>query len=90
MRAIDADALMEIYMDRISLVADRYSPDSSECGILAGAMKLLDEQPTIKPERKKGKWKYGACSECGFSWADITLLHEVPYFCPNCGADMRG
>lgn len=50
MRLIDADALMEIYMDRLSLVADRYSPDSSECGILAGAMKLLDEQPTIEPE----------------------------------------
>jgi hypothetical protein len=50
MRAIDADALMETYADRMSVVADRYSPDSSECGILCGAMKLLSIQPTIEPD----------------------------------------
>ena len=50
MRLIDADALMETYADRMSVVADRYSPDSSECGILCGAMKLLSIQPTIEPD----------------------------------------
>jgi len=50
MRAIDGDALMETYADRMSVVADRYSPDSSECGILCGAMKLLSIQPTIEPD----------------------------------------
>ena len=51
------------------------------------AIKAL-EQPTIEPERKKGKWinsyKRQTCSVCkqrGYrSWS----------FCPNCGADMRG
>ena len=47
-RLIDADALMEIYADRMSAVAERYSIGSSECGILAGAMKLLETQPTIE------------------------------------------
>lgn len=51
-RLIDANALMELYADRLTVVAERYSPDSSECGILSGAMKLLEIQPTIE-ERKK-------------------------------------
>lgn len=94
-RMIDADALMELYADRLTVVAERYSPDSSECGILSGAMKLLEIQPTIEP--KNGKWRrrlvdcgFNAdwhCSRCGWK----TSLEEHGYnFCPNCGADMRG
>ena len=97
MRPIDADALMEIYMDRLSLVADRYSPDSSECGILTGAVKLLDAQPTIEPEPKTGEWIvtsefddccYAKCNQC-----NVTQIFyygkPLTNFCPNCGADMR-
>ena len=40
-RLIDADRLMRIYEDRLEKVADRYGVDSSEAGILSGAMKLL-------------------------------------------------
>lgn len=76
MRMIDGDALMELYADRLTAVAARYSPDSSECGILSGAMKLLEIQPIIE-ERKTGKWvkvhgyctpggdPVWCCSECG-------------------------
>ena len=97
MRLIDADALMEIYMDRLSLVADRYSPDSSECGILSGAMKLLDKQPTIEPERKTGEWiphksifgglgeRVYTCDQCGHN-----IGFHMENYCPNCGADKRG
>ena len=57
---------------------------------------IIDEQPTIEPERKKGKWinlknKKGTilalrCSVCGNS-----PKHAIRSdFCPNCGADMRG
>ena len=95
MRLVDADALMELYADRLTAIAERYSPDSSECGILSGAMKLLEIQPTIEP--KNGKWRrrlvdcgFNAdwhCSRCGWK----TSLEEHGYnFCPNCGADMRG
>ena len=38
---IDADRLMRVYEDRLEKVADRYGVDSSEAGILSGAMKLL-------------------------------------------------
>jgi len=40
-RLIDADKLMRVYEDRLEKVADRYGVDSSEAGILSGAMKLL-------------------------------------------------
>lgn len=101
MRLIDADALMETYADRMSVVADRYSPDSSECGILCGAMKLLSIQPTIEPERKKGRWikktikkkieNDYSCSECGrhvsvMRGYDVRLVYP---FC-HCGAEMEG
>ena len=44
---VDRGELMDTYVDRLTAVAERYSPDSSECGILSGAMKLLAIQPTI-------------------------------------------
>ena len=40
-RLIDADRLMRVYKDRLEKVIDRYGVDSSERGILSGAMKLL-------------------------------------------------
>ena len=46
-RLIDADRLMRTYEDRLEKVADRYGIDSSEAGILSGAMKLLMIEPTI-------------------------------------------
>ena len=96
-RMIDADALMELYADRLTVVAERYSPDSSECGILSGAMKLLEIQPTIE-ERKTGKWlpdnnnyyeERFICSVCGKSYKVDTCMGKPMWdFCP-CGADMR-
>lgn len=64
---------------------------------------IIDEQPTIEPERKKGKWiddgtEFGCCCDsCGITLdeyfmgdlSNITLC-KVLKFCPNCGADMRG
>lgn len=40
-RLIDADRLMRVYEDRLEKVINRYGIDSSERGILSGAMKLL-------------------------------------------------
>lgn len=54
---------------------------------------LEDAQPTVEPQRIKGRWidvtKTGGaelwkCSECG------ELELEDSYFCPNCGAWMLG
>lgn len=50
-KLIDADRLMRVYEDRLEKVADRYGVDSSEAGILSGAMKLLmDQDVTIEVE----------------------------------------
>ena len=59
---------------------------------------IIDDQPTIEPERKKGKWiefpNHTAykCSECGriIQTADGRKNVSKHYpFC-HCGADMRG
>ena len=58
---------------------------------------IIDEQPTIEPERKTGRWidittdesidvEY-KCSECGF---EMFLWSNLTNFCPNCGAKMEG
>lgn len=53
----------------------------------------LKRVPSAQPQRMKGRWinvtKTGGaelwkCSECG------ELELEDSYFCPSCGADMRG
>lgn len=59
----------------------------------------VPKQPTIEPERKKGKWigdrlistnggTYGVrrCSECEAYYQDVGYGWN---YCPNCGADMR-
>ena len=62
-------------------------------------VKLL-ELPSVRPERKRGKWIDGdvetgalniqytekICSICG--WSHSLVIPNN--FCPNCGADMRG
>ena len=46
-RLIDEDRLMRVYEDRFEKVADRYGVDSSEAGIISGAMKLLMIEPGV-------------------------------------------
>lgn len=62
----------------------------------------LAKLPSAQPERKKGKWDkksiafYWKCSECGTvvnSDRHTVFLYPIMeqiYFCPYCGADMRG
>ena len=46
-RLINADALMDIFADRLAKVSVRYGIDSAVAGAFSGAMKLLDVQPTV-------------------------------------------
>ena len=56
------------------------------------AEEWLREVPSAQPEKMRGKWKEHKdypnlaylCSECD-CFATVRS-----YFCPNCGADMRG
>ena len=73
-----------------------YSPTGLR--YLIGAIRDL---PSAQPERKKGKWiitktergwncaEYPTevtCSNCNY----IEDYQKALYFCPNCGAEMRG
>lgn len=96
-RCIDADALIDIFEDRLAKVSARYGVNSAVAGAVAGAMGLIEAQPTIEPERKTGKWirtgrenVYGGyeveCSECGDA---VMITHvEDELYCRHCGARM--
>lgn len=46
---------------------------------------ILTAEPTADVvESKKGKWKQGLCSECGYNWD--APISSVPNYCPNCGS----
>ena len=61
---------------------------------------IIDEQPTIEPERKTGHWvyrpewsKYGdvwSCSECGEKTSQSVMGEPRFKYCPMCGAKMKG
>ena len=90
MRKIDADALKE----EIDYYIREAGWGETRNEALRWCLEFIDNQPTIEPERKKGKWiKTGqsfifpekfrnySCSECGYD-VDKTKFN----FCPNCGA----
>ena len=84
---IDADALMKAMYHR-AFETDEDTMWQSGCWVRYRAVEqAVKDQPTIGPERKKGKWIpwYGSvymCSEC-------RAVREKENFCPRCGADMR-
>ena len=45
--------------------------------------------PPAQPERKRGIWIQGCCTECGYDWGRVAPLARVPNFCPGCGAIMK-
>ena len=65
--------------------------DCNEYKLLMG---LLEQQPSEDcEERKRGEWNIThildnfavECSNCGYQYGNTSF-----YFCPICGADMRG
>ena len=85
MRCIDADALKK---DLTRFYDNEVT-----------AKRLIDEQPTIEPQRNKGHWirhpeqrnifngKTIECSECHEKYT--VQYVEDEWFCRHCGADMR-
>lgn len=87
MRLIDADALLRDI--------ERYHVSDGKF------QHWVEAQPTIEPERKKGRWvkavgtsgiRRSRCSECGKYYPhDTEFPFNVPSgynYCPNCGAYM--
>lgn len=64
------------------------------------AIGVICDLPSAQPERKTGTWIYKNdlkqhfCSECGYPSLthDDTYIYgmDLPNFCEDCGADMRG
>ena len=99
MRAIDADRLIDdlkydVTMDQDSLDYEELTDSNREKiqfdkDCKQNAIDLLQNAPTIEPERKKGKWinirhdNIAECDQCGITGR--TWMR----FCFDCGADMR-
>ena len=52
---------------------------------------LVNNAPTIEPERKPGKWIDGKCDQCGCHapyWSMSTTYYKSNY-CPECGVKME-
>ena len=96
MRAIDADAFKDYIRGACEDMKHLYKDNGAWAKeITESFCKDIDEQPTIQPEPKRGRWIYKTdlitaptgyweCSEC----KEGRLLYEEN-FCPHCGADMR-
>lgn len=96
MRTIDADALMEVINRHCYPV--QHDMTSIEPGMtLVGIIQAVQEQPTVEPERKTGRWTnaydgndgHVKCTGC-FKTYDWISQAQYYNYCPNCGADMRG
>ena len=92
MRTIDADDFgNRMYHEVFEKDTDMQKWDSG-CWVRYKLFEnVLREQPTIEPERKKGKWieddeGYFYCDQCGkYPAYQITQSD----YCPNCGVDNR-
>lgn len=111
MSLIDGDALLK-RVQQEEIQAQIHGREFSTCFMSPGGTPstewwfvedLIENAPTIEPERKKGKWiddgtEFGCCCDsCGVTLDDYFMgdlsevhLHKIPNYCPNCGADMRG
>ena len=86
MRLIDADAML-------ARLEEWNTNDSMDKALYNFALCRINEQPTIEPERKKGRWipvtngrgghECDQCHEYAPSWA--TGEEHLTKYCPNCG-----
>lgn len=71
--------------------------DKARVDEIDNCIATLINLPSAQPERKRGEWRhyegYLTCSECGTEYDDDIMTHccdDVPKYCPNCGARMKG
>lgn len=89
MRLVDADHLVSLVNDA-TILGD---------GFKQAFTSIVNGEPTIEPERKKGKWiscalsEHYKCDQCGHRalfWPDEEgeLAEALTGYCPFCGADL--
>lgn len=57
----------------------------------------LKKLPSVQPEKKTGHWigiddepcDVYECDQCGATYDTVGNTWDLPYFCPDCGSDMR-
>lgn len=93
MRTIDGDALEELFREVIGCIAKKPEMNGNlEHMVRASAMviEMIQDAPTIEPERKRGKWinhiekGMRECKECGEQLETERACRAN--FCPNCGS----
>lgn len=86
-------------IDALDALCDRECEYSKQqrgfmCGAcrLGSAFDVIDELPSVQPQRMKGKWKQADKNEPYFVQCSVCryMTDNESDFCPNCGADMRG
>ena len=88
MRAIDADAFKNYIRSGYEEMKHLFNENLKVATLITESFcKDIDEQPTVQPERIRGRWipVGGAlyqCDQCGV----VSLKRK---FCSECGADMR-
>ena len=97
MRLIDADTLKEKF-DALAYDDWNQGTGTTWANAFSEAADIVENMPTIEPERKKGNWvgiddiphEVWECDRCGHIYEYEDDPDELPNFCPSCGADMRG
>ncbi len=86
MRLIDADAFKE-YMRKALEETRDYYPDKGEWAedITEQFCKDIDDQPTVEPERKKGKWIHGREIAREMIGDCTTAIFYDGWTCSECG-----
>jgi predicted RNA-binding Zn-ribbon protein involved in translation (DUF1610 family) len=85
---IKREAVIKGFTDLLQKPGDIYPTDITT---MMQRVPAEDVRPVVR-----GEWVYlydknYKCSECG-EWysVDVTPIEEGMFYCPNCGADMRG
>ena len=84
---------MDDYISRADVLKERQTfavlgiPDLVDAVLIGDieAIPAADVRPVVR-----SKWACGVCRYCGFDWSSVSLIADVPRYCPNCGADMTG
>lgn len=95
---VDAELLRRI-LDETDIVGAERAKYEWGLGLIESYISDIEELPSAQPERKRGHWilvhplqedDTGACmcSECKVGKWEIDP--KSYFFCPSCGADMRG
>ena len=98
MRLIDADALMTDLGKWLKHTDPTHPPEDNAIppmeDIIVSTLMTIEEQPTIEPQRMRGRWEYldyGGVGNYHCTACRRICVNKGDYdFCPYCGCQMCG